>query len=83
MNHRCKQLAIQAGLYVDFNGKPWPKWLAAEGCEIAYKKFAELMIKDCVQTMVNHGYTDAAQCLESAYAEDSAEDWQSYSFPEI
>jgi len=69
MNHRCRQLAMQADLYVDFNGEPWPKWLGAESCDAAYNKFAELLIEDCVQTLVNHGYTDAAQCLESEYAD--------------
>jgi hypothetical protein len=38
-----------------------------------------LVIDECKQTLVNHGYTDAAQCLEKEYAED----WQMYNFPEI
>jgi len=79
MNKRHKQLAIEAGLYVDLKGEPWPKWLGAEDCEIAYKKFAELIIQDCTQTLINHGYTDAATVLDTEYAED----WQKYEFPEI
>ena len=35
-----KKLAMEAGLYVDLKGEPWPKWMGAEECEVAYKKFA-------------------------------------------
>ena len=42
-------------------------------------KFASLIIESCTQTLVNHGYTDAATVLETEYAED----WQTYEFPEI
>jgi len=41
--------------------------------------FASLIIESCTQTLVNHGYTDAATVLETEYAED----WQTYEFPEI
>ena len=41
--------------------------------------FASLIIEKCVQTLVNHGYTDAAKCLEIEYRED----WQKLEFPEI
>jgi hypothetical protein len=42
-------------------------------------KFARLLIEDCNQTLVNHGYTDAAECLKEHYKED----WQKFEFPEI
>lgn len=42
-----QKLAEQAGLYVDLNGKPWPKWLGAEECELAYARFAELIVEEC------------------------------------
>jgi len=48
MNKRIQQLAEQAGMYVDLNGNPWPKWMSAEECEAAYKKFAELIVQDCI-----------------------------------
>ena len=35
-------------MYVDLNGNPWPKWMSAEECEAAYKKFAELIVQDCI-----------------------------------
>ena len=47
MNKRIKELAIEAGMYVDLDGKPYPKRMAAEGCEVAYKKFAELIVREC------------------------------------
>ena len=48
MNLRFKQLAQEAGLYVDLKGSPWPKWMGAEECEVAYAKFAELIAKECI-----------------------------------
>ena len=47
MSNRIKQLAEQAGMYVDVKGEPWPKWLGAEECELAYQKFAELIVEEC------------------------------------
>ena len=48
MNERIQKLADEAGLYVDLNGRPWPKSMSAEECEVAYKKFAELIVRECV-----------------------------------
>jgi len=48
MNERIQKLAEQAGLYVDLYGKPWPKSMSAEECEAAYKKFAELIVRECL-----------------------------------
>ena len=67
MNQRIQQLADEAGMYVDLNGNPWPKWMSAEECEVAYKKFAELMVQECIQTLRNNGYDDAAQCLHDVH----------------
>ena len=47
MNKQIQQLAQEAGMYVDLNGNPWPKWMSAEECEVAYKKFAELIVEEC------------------------------------
>ena len=49
MNERIKLLADQAGMYVDLNGNPWPKWMSAEECEVAYKKFAQLIVWECAE----------------------------------
>jgi len=48
MNDRIKQLAEQAGMYVEARGEPWPKWMSAEECELAYAKFAELIVRECL-----------------------------------
>ena len=49
MNKKIKDLAIEAGLYVHLNGEPWPRWNSAEECEIAYEKFACLLIDECAK----------------------------------
>jgi len=67
MNDRIKQLAQEAGMYVDLNGKPWPKWMGAEECEVAYKKFAELIIEDIKYKLYLNGYDDAVACIDNEY----------------
>jgi hypothetical protein len=67
MNQRIQQLAEQAGMYVDLNGNPWPKWMSAEECEVAYKKFAELIVEDNLRILRSNGYDDAAQCLQDVH----------------
>ena len=47
MNERIRQLAQEAGMYVDVKGKPWPKWMGADECDLAYQKFAELIVREC------------------------------------
>jgi hypothetical protein len=47
MQDRIKQLAQEAGMYVAVKGEPWPKWMGAEECELAYQKFAELIVEEC------------------------------------
>ena len=49
MNAQIKQLAIEAGLYVDVNGKPWPRNMNGEDIEGAYSKFVELIVLECVK----------------------------------
>jgi len=50
MNQRALELAIEAGMYVDVNGNPWPRWMGAEECEQAYQKYAELIVRQCALT---------------------------------
>jgi hypothetical protein len=59
MNQQIKLLAEQAGMYVDVNGKPWPRWMGAEECEAAYEKFAQLIVQECLSNLHLHGYDDA------------------------
>ena len=49
MNPQIKELAVEAGLYVDFNGEPWPKNMIGEDIEGAYQKFAELIVRECAE----------------------------------
>jgi hypothetical protein len=76
MNKDIEILFKQAGGYVEVD---------REGNRFTYTqdfdpdKFASLIIESCTQTLVNHGYTDAATVLETEYAED----WQTFEFPEI
>ena len=55
MNQRIQELAEQAGLYVDLDGAPWPRAMSAEESEAVYKKFAELIVRDCMDVV--DGYT--------------------------
>ena len=48
MNEQIQKLAEQAELYVDLYGKPWPRALSAEEADAAYKKFAELIVRECI-----------------------------------
>ena len=48
MNKRIQELAEQAGMYVDLDSKPWPKWMSAEESVAAYEKFAELIVRECI-----------------------------------
>ena len=76
MNKDIEILFKQAGGYVEVD---------SEGNRFTYTqdfdpdKFARLVIESCTQTLVNHGYTDAATVLETEYAED----WQVFKFSEI
>ena len=51
MNQQIRKLAQQAGMYVDVKGEPWPRWMGAEECEAAYARFAELIVKECIQVL--------------------------------
>ena len=68
MNKQIQLLAQQAGMYVDLNGSPWPKWMGAEECEVAYAKFAELIIRECVKVCADRGTHHDG--LYSAWADD-------------
>jgi len=77
MNNRIEDLMYQSGL-------------TATGCwdemdDYAHKsieKFGKLTVEDCIQVLINHGYTDAARALTEAHFGEEPE-WQVYKFPEI
>ena len=76
MNKDIQILFKQAGGHVEVDSK---------GNRLTYTKdfdpdlFAGSVIAECVQALVNHGYTDAANMLATEFPED----WQVFEFPEI
>ena len=74
MNEQIQKLAEQAGMYVDLNGNPWPKWMSAEECELAYAKFAKLIVSECINAI------DDGDGSMSSMAESS---WRSVCIEEI
>ena len=76
MNKDIEKLFKEAKGYVEVD---------SEGNRFTYTQdfdpdtFASLIIEQCVQTLVNHGYTDAATVLSTEYADN----WQQLEFPEI
>jgi hypothetical protein len=57
MNERILELAVQTGLYDDWNGRPYPRAMSSEECRAAYAKFAELIVCECsviIQDYVDH-----------------------------
>ena len=52
MSPRVLKLAREAGLYVDFNGRPWPRNMTGEDIEGTYAKFAELIVRECANELI-------------------------------
>ena len=65
MNERMTQLAVKAGLYVELASRPWPRAMSAEECELAYKKFAELILIEVTDILSTYRgkvvFTDGAE----------------------
>ena len=62
MNERIKELAEQAGLEYNFDPMLWLK----------YEKFAELIVRECLDQCYNRGMNDklyAGQLKAAAYIE--------------
>ena len=74
MNERIQELAAEAGLYVDLNGSPWPRAMSAEECEVAYKKFAELIVAECLAQVAR-----VDDMLEDEPAQHAAVAWMASS----
>jgi len=67
MNEQIRLLAEQAGMYVDVKGEPWPRWMGAEECELAYARFAELIVKECMSNLYLNGYDDAMMQIKEHF----------------
>jgi len=74
MNPQIRALADQAGLYVDLGHTLYPRAMSAEECEAVYAKFAELLIKECNQAVleVPHYFKDYRSQIEEATIRDCA-----------
>lgn len=53
MNERLKKLATESMIQMV--------------SEPRLEKFNEVIIQDCIQTLINNGYDDAAQCLHDVH----------------
>jgi hypothetical protein len=61
MNQRIQELAQQSELYVDLYGRPYPRAMSAEESHAAYKKFAQLIVRECadIATINQHQWHSA------------------------
>ena len=67
MNPTFLELAIEADLYVDVNGRPWPRNMNGADIEGAYQRFAELIVRDCMYNLYINGYDDAMNQIQQHY----------------
>ena len=64
MNERIRQLAEQAGFYyTDKTG-----FITPAGCDP--KKFAELIVQECMSNLYLHGYDDARTQIKQHFGVD-------------
>jgi|APGre2960657404_1045060.scaffolds.fasta_scaffold09338_7 hypothetical protein len=76
MNKDIQMLFKQAGGYIEIDEKGN---IFTYAHDFDPEQFARSLVMECYQTLINHGYTDAANVLDKEFAED----WQPYEFPEI
>ena len=72
MNQHILALALEAGLEIATNSVGMPIIVAVDTGRLTdpqagLDKFSQLMIKMCVQTLINNGYDDAAKCLQEVH----------------
>ena len=77
MNNRIENLMYQFGLTASGYWDDLDDY-----AHTAIEKFGKLTVEDCIQVLINHGYTDAARVLTDAHFSPDPE-WQVYKFPEI
>ena len=63
MNQRIQQLAEQAGISLSQKDYSYYWVESAEDIE----KFAELIVKECVSILYQHGWTDAADDMKEHF----------------
>jgi len=76
MNKDMQILFKQAGGYIETDEEGN---IFTNAHDFDPEQFARSLVMECYQTLINHGYADAAHVLETEFAEE----WQKYEFPEI
>ena len=66
MDTRIKQLELEAITYADSKVPAMDRYNDIYH-SIVRGRFAELVIKDSIQTLRNNGYDDAAECLHDVH----------------
>jgi hypothetical protein len=61
MNQKIKEMAVNCGIMFESKKQTRTHAISTE----TLNKFAELIIKDNIQTLRNNGYDDAASILET------------------
>ena len=69
MNARIQELALEAGLYYHPHGtccmdEMFPFHFNPAEADKAYRKFAELIVRECVNTLEFHGFDDAVPYIQ-------------------
>lgn len=74
MNMRIKELAEQAGLKTELWNNPEPFVIYKEDVlnPGGLEKFAELVVKECLQHLTNIGHDHSRECLEEHFQLDAA-----------
>jgi len=60
MNERIRELAIQAGFFYEDYKDIWYLEYHNETCEEEMKKFAELIVRECIKEMGRYEFIDVA-----------------------
>ena len=81
MNKKIKQLAVEAGLYVEVKGEPWPRNMAGEDIEGAYQRFAHLVVQECVEIADTAEPYKCGDLIKKHFGAEP--DWQRYEFQEL
>jgi len=63
MNKKIQKLALSCGAWHQVYDQK--KFMIDRTFNI--EKFAKLMVQECVQTLIDNGYDDAANCLEKEH----------------
>ena len=75
MNDRIVELALQSGLYDDWNGRPYPRAMSSEECRAAYAKFSELIIQESITRITRMGILNNCEEQSKMACDELKEHW--------